>query len=92
MKLPQIHLRDLFWVVLLCAFAVAWWLDRWQLANEVSRLSIREKFAPEGRITAVDQSRRQVEIQVGTDEGLKIGDILDVRRGDDWIAEVVIVE
>jgi hypothetical protein len=28
MKLPQLTLRDLFWLVLVCAVTVAWWLDR----------------------------------------------------------------
>src|SRR4051794_1806669 len=27
MKLPQISLRDLFWLVLVCALVVGWWVD-----------------------------------------------------------------
>jgi hypothetical protein len=32
MTLPKLHLRDLFWLVLVCACLCAWWLDshaRW---------------------------------------------------------------
>jgi hypothetical protein len=32
MKLPQLYLRDLFWLVLVCALAVGWWVDRSRLA------------------------------------------------------------
>ena len=28
MKLPKLHLRDLFWLVLVCAVAVGWWIER----------------------------------------------------------------
>jgi hypothetical protein len=28
MKLPQLSLRDLFWLVLVCALAVGWCLER----------------------------------------------------------------
>jgi hypothetical protein len=28
MKLPKLHLRDLFWLVLVCALAVGWWRER----------------------------------------------------------------
>ena len=27
MKLPQIHLRDLFWLLLVCALAAGWWRE-----------------------------------------------------------------
>ena len=27
MKLPQLTLRDWFWLVLVCALAVGWWLE-----------------------------------------------------------------
>lgn len=28
MKLPQLSLRELFWLVLVCALALGWWLER----------------------------------------------------------------
>lgn len=36
MPLPQIHLRDLFWLVLFCALLVTWWLDRRSLTGQVT--------------------------------------------------------
>ena len=36
MKLPQLTLRDLFWLVLACALVVAWWLDRRRLAGQLA--------------------------------------------------------
>lgn len=35
MKLPQFNLRDLFWLVLVCALAVGWWADRSRLGRKV---------------------------------------------------------
>jgi hypothetical protein len=34
MKLPQLSLRELFWLVLVCALALGWWIDRSQLVNK----------------------------------------------------------
>jgi hypothetical protein len=33
MKLPKLSLRDLFWLVLVCALALGWWLDRERLID-----------------------------------------------------------
>jgi hypothetical protein len=33
MKLPQLSLRDLFWLVLVCAMGLGWWIDRTRLAG-----------------------------------------------------------
>lgn len=38
MKLPQLTLRDLFWLVLVCAILCGWWLSRSQLLAEIERL------------------------------------------------------
>src|SRR5215203_5159415 len=34
MKLPQFTLRDLFWLVLVCALGVTWWLEHRQRVAE----------------------------------------------------------
>jgi hypothetical protein len=41
MKLPQLHLRDLFWLVLVCALAAGWWADRMPLAAQLRELQQR---------------------------------------------------
>ena len=38
MKLPQLSLRDLCWLVLVCALAVAWLLDNKRAASHIARL------------------------------------------------------
>jgi hypothetical protein len=35
----RFSIRDLLWLTLLAAFAVAWWIDRSRLAAEVERLT-----------------------------------------------------
>jgi hypothetical protein len=42
----RFSIRDLLWLTLLAAFAVAWWIDRSRLAAEVERL--RGPFDPFG--------------------------------------------
>jgi hypothetical protein len=38
MKLPKLHLRDLFWLVLVCALGCGWWLERSKrVAEQVER-------------------------------------------------------
>jgi len=37
MKLPQLTLRDLFWLVLVLGMALGWWLDRGMLAGQLSK-------------------------------------------------------
>ena len=34
MKLTQVHLRDLFWLVLVVAMGCAWWLEQSKLAEQ----------------------------------------------------------
>jgi hypothetical protein len=40
MKLPKLHLRDLFWLVLGCALALGWLLDRGNLAAQNENLKV----------------------------------------------------
>jgi len=38
MKLPRFTLRDLFWLVLVCALAVGWWVERSRLTAQIDGL------------------------------------------------------
>jgi hypothetical protein len=38
MKLPQLALRDLFWLVLVAAIGCGWWIERQSLSGDVKRL------------------------------------------------------
>lgn len=42
MKLPQLSLRDLFWLVLVCALALAWWIERRAHVRDVEMLRLIE--------------------------------------------------
>jgi hypothetical protein len=37
-RLPRVNLRDLFWLVLMVALVLGWWMDRSRLATEVKYL------------------------------------------------------
>jgi hypothetical protein len=37
MKLPQLILRDLFWLVVVAAMGCAWWVERSKLLTEIER-------------------------------------------------------
>ncbi len=38
--LPRFTLRDLFWLVLICALAVGWWRDSASLRTELERFRL----------------------------------------------------
>jgi hypothetical protein len=42
MKLPQLSLRELFWLVALAAMGCGWWVDRGRLAAKVREMEIEE--------------------------------------------------
>jgi hypothetical protein len=41
MKLPQLSLRDLFWLVLVCALGLGWWVERNRLQSRHQAEKIR---------------------------------------------------
>ena len=38
MKLPQLHLRDLFWLVALVGMGCGWWVDRQQTSRTMIKV------------------------------------------------------
>ena len=38
MRLPRFTLRDLFWLVLVCALAVGWWVERTRHARTLGEI------------------------------------------------------
>ncbi|HZL87170.1 MAG TPA: hypothetical protein VFB96_02235 [Pirellulaceae bacterium] len=46
----RFSIRDLLWLTLLAAFAVAWWIDRSQLAAEVERLRTADIAMPQSEM------------------------------------------
>ena len=50
MKLPQLHLRDLFWLVLVAAVSCAWWVEHVRLTKRLDQLENQQfdwRFAQE---------------------------------------------
>ena len=45
MTLPKLHLRDLFWLVLVIALSLGWWLDRKAIIARMSDEFERESAA-----------------------------------------------
>jgi hypothetical protein len=53
MRFPQLHLRDLFWLVLVCALALGWWLERSRLiAGHVSLKMQADTLAAKSKWTS----------------------------------------
>jgi hypothetical protein len=50
MKLPQLTLRDLFWLVALVAMGCGWWVERRDLQQEV--LNLKQSDPEEWRLRA----------------------------------------
>jgi len=60
MKLPQLTLRDLFWLVLLVAMALGWWINQARLTNENKELE--EALTPlEAYVTSLQESMSRQE-------------------------------
>jgi len=54
MKLPQLYLRDLFWLVLVCGILCAWWLDQARVKEIEAELTERSRQIDE-RAKASDE-------------------------------------
>jgi hypothetical protein len=49
MKLPQLHLRDLFWLVLVYALAAAWWVQSAGLRRQLREVNEKIEEASKWR-------------------------------------------
>lgn len=81
-------LRDLFWLTLVAALAVGWYRDhRW---DDGQNASIQVCSWPlTGDVLAVSNTGL-VEISLGSDDCLKIGNQLWVTRGNRYVARITI--
>jgi hypothetical protein len=53
-KLPQLSLRELFWLVLVCALAVGWWVD--SSRRTVDRSKLLEAIQKAGFRLVIDEN------------------------------------
>ena len=64
MKLPQLHIRDFFWLVLVCELAVGWCVERQKLRAKIDKLEGIERIItviPNHNVYDIEQKRRQAE-------------------------------
>jgi hypothetical protein len=58
MKLPQLHLRDLFWLMLVCALGMGWWVDHRAMTTPRVRLPVQ--VVDFGTVTRGQLARREI--------------------------------
>jgi hypothetical protein len=82
----RFSIRDLLWLMVVVALGAAWWIDRRQLA-----LDLEQCFTVkvDGAVVKIDDAQRLIEVSIGSDDGVKLGDVLDVSRGDQWLGHLV---
>jgi hypothetical protein len=72
MKLPQLSLRDLFWLVLVCAMGFGWLMDHAQMAKWFERVATHQRWQ-------IDQQEKKIEALVRA-----VIDLQDEKRQNEW--------
>jgi hypothetical protein len=63
MKRPKLHIRDLFWLVLVAALLCGWWLDQ-RIAHRVNELDkLKEKMEAERAASQAALAAQQALLQ-----------------------------
>jgi hypothetical protein len=67
MKLPQLSLRDLFWLLLVCALALGWWLEHTRFSKTMKQAEERLASWPTKpgevlKVTIEDNGSETIEI------------------------------
>jgi hypothetical protein len=80
-------IRELVLLTLVVALGVAWWLDRSNLIEAYD-----PQMRLEGSVFRVQNPERLVDVRLGSDDGVGIGDRLDVYRNDAKIGAISLLE
>jgi len=80
-------IRDVLWLTVLAAALLAWWLDRNRLIDSLDPMTQLE-----GIVLRVDGTRQSAEVALGSDDGVRNGDRLEVFRSDAKIGEISLLE
>jgi hypothetical protein len=83
----RFSIRDLLWLIAVVALGVAWWIDRRQLALDLER---RLTVNVEGVVIQTDDAQGLIEVSMGSDDGVKLRDPLEVSRGSQWRGRAVV--
>ena len=83
----RFSIRDLLWLMVVVALGVAWWIDRRQLAH-----ALEQRFTTnvEGFVIKIDDAAGLVDVSIGSDDGVRLGDVVDVSRGSQWLGRLVV--
>ena len=54
MKRPTFYLRDVFWLVLVVAIGLGWWMDQDRIRSEVQRLQAIPVKSAEGKLNVAE--------------------------------------
>jgi uncharacterized coiled-coil protein SlyX len=65
-KLPKLHLRDLFWLVLVAALGCGWWLDRSRMAAKEAAANERESTLEDRASALVGRLELEAALQANT--------------------------
>lgn len=79
MKLPNIYLRDLLWLLSVVAVLCAWWFQQGQLAES-------RRLRAEAEAAADNAERIQAHYQRVIDAYVRDGRLVHVQRGDGSIS------
>jgi hypothetical protein len=79
MKLPQLSLRDLFWLVLVAGILCAWWLDR-MITSEVRCRAEAERLELQQERLTLKKQRDYLDEALAETE--KSRDLLKAMEGD----------
>ena len=83
----RFSIRDLLWLMVVVGLGVAWWIDRRQLALELEK---RFTTKVEGFVIKIDDTVGLSDVSIGIDDGVSLGDVLDVSRGNQWLGRLVV--
>jgi hypothetical protein len=82
----KFSLRDLFWLTAVVGLAIGWFLDhRWGENKEVVPV-----WAIPTIVLAINNNSNLVEIAVGSDDGLQIGQKVQVYRSNQYLGQMTI--
>ena len=75
----KFNLRDLFWLITLAAISTGWWLEHRRNADDAPKVT--------GVVMATN-SDDLVEVSLGTDDGVKVGSVLQIHRGKQFLGQL----
>ncbi|WP_254508924.1 hypothetical protein [Anatilimnocola floriformis] len=89
----RFNLRDLFWLIFVAAVATRWWIDRSKLADRLLAYESAQSTVLAVRVSGLIIAMNDgdlVEITIGSDDGLKASQRMEVSRGNQLLGEIIV--